>query len=166
MELMHRSTSGTPLTTTPLPIIIPASSVQTVRISAIATLPGTLQIKGARIRLHDGSTTEVLLPVIDDKERVKRDKRRSRMSMDVGKIKRSGTEARHSLQLDSRGKSEEDEGKWLECVVIEEQPLVWIKKSSLTHGTVMLYHGERCVTYWTDIGRARLTMTARPYASS
>lgn len=141
--LIHLSTSGVPLTASPLPIIIPASSVQTVRVSAIASQPGTLQIKGARVRLHDGSSTEILLPIIDDKEQVKRDKRRSRLSMDVGKVKRSGTEARHSLQLDSRSSAEHDEGKWLECVVIEEQPLVWIKKTSLTHGTVMLYHGER-----------------------
>lgn len=32
--------------------------------------------------------------------------------------------------------------KWLECKVVEEQPVVWIKKTSLTHGTVMLYNGE------------------------
>lgn len=72
------------------------------------------------------------------------------MSMDIGKVKRSGVEARHSLQLDGAGSQASDEGKWLECVVIEEQPLVWIKKTSLTHGTVMLYHGERsvgCSTY-------------------
>lgn len=132
-----------PLITSPLPIVIPASSVQTVRLTANASQPGLLQIKGAHIRLHDGSFTEILLPVIDDKEKVKRDKRQSRLSMDVGKTKRSGIEARHSMQLDPNISKEEDEGKWLECAVIEKQPLVWIKKSSLTHGTVMLYHGER-----------------------
>ena len=39
-------------------------------------------------------------------------------------------------------KSPEKGRKWLECLVVEEQPLLWIKQSSLTHGTVMLYHGE------------------------
>ena len=81
--------------------------------------------------------------MIDDKEKVKRDKRQSRMSMDVGKIKRSGTEARRSMLPDQIASTGEEEGRWLDCVVIEEQPLVWIKKTSLTHGTVMLYHGER-----------------------
>ena len=65
--------------------------------------------------------------------------------MDIGKVKRSGTEARHSMHIDQTGSKDESEGRWLECVVIEEQPLVWIKKTSLTHGTVMLYHGERLV---------------------
>lgn len=32
--------------------------------------------------------------------------------------------------------------RWLECSVVEAQPVVWIKKTSLTHGTVMLYDGE------------------------
>jgi hypothetical protein len=58
--------------------------------------------------------------------------------MEISKIKRSGVDARHRLPEEEMG----EEGKYLECEVVEEQPLVWIKKSSLTHGTVMLYHGE------------------------
>lgn len=60
-----------------------------------------------------------------------------------GKVKFSGLDARFSIQNGKAVESEEAEGKWLECEVVEEQPLVWIRKTSLTHGTVMLYHGER-----------------------
>lgn len=136
------STSGEPLTTSPLPLIIPALSVQTVRVAAIASTAGNLQIKGVALRLHDGSRTEVLLPVIDESEKRKQDKRKSRLSMEGGKVKRSGVDARLSLSTYGAEAEEEGEGKWLECVIIEEQPLVWIRKTSLTHGTVMLYHGE------------------------
>ena len=127
------------MTVYPIALTIAALSVRTVRIAAIATTPGTVQIRGINLRLPDGSRTEILLPVIDEGDKKKRDKRKSRMSMEIGKVKRTGVDARHSRQFDAE---EEEEGKWLECVVIEEQPLVWIKKSSLTHGTVMLYHGE------------------------
>lgn len=41
----------------------------------------------------------------------------------------------------------EEHENWLECMVVEEQPLLWIKKTSLTHGTVMLYNGERSVPH-------------------
>jgi alpha-D-ribose 1-methylphosphonate 5-phosphate C-P lyase len=58
--------------------------------------------------------------------------------MEISKTKRTGVDARHRVSEEEL----EEDGKWLECEVIEEQPLVWIKKSSLTHGTVMLYHGE------------------------
>jgi hypothetical protein len=140
-------TSGVPLATSPLPLIIPALSVQTVRVAAIASTPGILQIKGVALRLHDGSRTEILLPVIDASDKRQHDKRRSRMSMEIGKTKRSGTDARLSMRgAGPEGDEEEPEGKWLECVIIEEQPLVWIKKTSLTHGTVMLYHGETYVS--------------------
>lgn len=132
------STSGVPLTVSPIALTISALSVRTVRIAAIASSPGTVSIKGINLRLPDGSRTEILLPVIDEGEKMKRDKRKSRMSMEISKIKRSGVDARHRLPEEEMG----EEGKYLECEVIEEQPLVWIKKSSLTHGTVMLYHGE------------------------
>jgi hypothetical protein len=122
---------------------IAALSIRTLRIAAIASQTGTVQIKGINIGLPDGSKTEILLPVTDEGDKRKRDKRKSRISMEISKVKQMGVNARHSRQFDDE--VEEDEGRWLECVVIEEQPLVWIKKSSLTHGTVMLYHGETWV---------------------
>ena len=112
------------------------------------------------------------MPMVDTKARERREKRKSRMLSEVGKMKRSGLEARLSrLDLASPGEEEGSkrsstqsysgradttavsgeaeryrlvEGeKWLECRVVPEQPLLWVKKSSLTHGTVMLYDGEQ-----------------------
>jgi len=35
--------------------------------------------------------------------------------------------------------------KFLECKVVPEQPLLRIRRTSVTHGALMLYDGERCV---------------------
>ncbi|KAL7423194.1 hypothetical protein Q5752_002494 [Cryptotrichosporon argae] len=133
-------TSGVSVVTTPLSIILPASSVQTVRVSGQASSAGTLQIKGAALRLADGSHAEVLLPVYDAVMADKRDKRRSKALADAGKVKRQG--------LDARRKDADEDGaatveSWLTAEVVEEMPLLWIKTTSLSHGTVMLYDGER-----------------------
>jgi hypothetical protein len=36
--------------------------------------------------------------------------------------------------------------KFLECKVVPEQPLLRVRRTSLTHGAVMLYDGESYVT--------------------
>ena len=97
------------------------------------------------MRLPDGSSTDILLPMFNDADRQKRDKRRSRFVAESSKIKRQGADARWSITTPESARSsvQMDGGEmWLECKVVEEQPLVWIKKTSLTHGTVMLYNGE------------------------
>ncbi|KAK4685431.1 trafficking protein particle complex subunit 9, partial [Tremellales sp. Uapishka_1] len=134
-------TSGVPFVSAPLPLVLPASSVQTVRLAGIASSPGSLQIKGVTFRLHDGSSTDILLPVIDEEHKVKQDKRRSRVSAEASKIKKQGLEARYERRGSAGVKNSGGE-RWLECKVVEEQPLLWIKKTNLTHGTVMLYNGE------------------------
>ncbi|EIW73613.1 hypothetical protein TREMEDRAFT_26647, partial [Tremella mesenterica DSM 1558] len=140
-------TSGVHLITQPLPILLPPLSAQTVRVTCIAPQAGTLHLRGVGIRLHDGSHTEVLLPMMDDADLLKAQKRRSRMSAELSKTKRSGMEARLSVMLlegvkHGRKSSVSVPQKWLECTVVDEQPLLWIRSTSLTHGTIMLYHGE------------------------
>lgn len=138
-------TSGVGFTTNPLSINLPANSIQAIRITGVATSAGSLQIRGVSLRLADGSSAEFLLPLLNDTDRQKRDKRKSRLTADLSKAKKQGMEARWSMQSIP---SDESVEKWMECKVVEEQPLVWIKKTSLTHGTVMLYNGERLVYDW------------------
>ncbi|WRT67660.1 uncharacterized protein IL334_004632 [Kwoniella shivajii] len=141
-------TTGVPFITSPLPLTLPATSVQTVRVTGHSPVPGSMSVKGISIRLTDGSSTEILIPIIDSKEKDKRDKRKSRLKADLSKIKRQGIDARYALiekSKDAQRDSIEEGGKWLECKVVEELPLAWIKRTSLTHGTVMLYHGESSI---------------------
>lgn len=98
----------------------------------------------------DGSEAEFLLPVSEGVDATRDSKQRSQIRADAGKTKRQGLEARHSVVipsefLHSMPLAERDDCKWLECTVIESQPLLWIKKTSLSHGTVMLYDGEKSV---------------------
>jgi len=151
-------TSGVSFVTSPHPISLQPGAFQTIRLSGVASSPGALQVRGVKIRLQDGSCTDVLLPLVSDKERSKRDKRKSRLVADLSKSKRSGMEARWSMLSSSSRDTgsghrdstvetkvdsvQEGSERWLECNVVEAQPVVWIKKTSLTHGTVMLYDGE------------------------
>jgi hypothetical protein len=138
-------TSGAPFITTPLPLILPASSVQTVRVTGIAPNAGSLEIRGVNVRLVDGSTAEFLLPVVDSAEQKRDSKRRSRLLAETAKTKRQGLQARKSVQYptgEAPKSSNAPSHRWLQCQVVEEQPLLWIKRTSLTHGTVMLYNGE------------------------
>ncbi|WVQ96819.1 hypothetical protein IAU59_003926 [Kwoniella sp. CBS 9459] len=142
-------TSGVPFITSPLPLTLPGSSVQTVRVTGHSPSPGLMQIKGISIRLSDGASTEILIPIVDVAEKTKRDKRKSRIQTDLGKTKRQGLDARFAILDKLKEKEGEDQGlegaKWIECKVVDELPLAWIKRASLTHGTAMLYHGESSV---------------------
>ena len=146
---INGSTTGVSFVTNPHPIALASGGFQTVRLSGVATTPGSLEIRGVTLRLKDGSTTNVLLPSVSEKDQSKRDKRKSRVLADAAKSKRQGMEARWSMTSHGSGQFDLDRKasmsaatKWLECKVVEEQPVVWIKKTSLTHGTVMLYNGE------------------------
>lgn len=146
LELTVR-TSGAPLVTTPLPLILPASSVQTVRVTGQAPSAGSLQIRGVNVRLMDGSSAEFLLPVVDGEEQKREHKHRTRVLAEAMKTKRHGLDARNRASLAPSDPvppiPSEDNHRWLECSVVEEQPLLSIKKTSLSHGTIMLYNGER-----------------------
>jgi hypothetical protein len=142
-------TSGVSFTASPLSITLAPTAIRTVRVTGLAPQAGTLHVKGVSLRLPDGSSTEVMLPLVSDKDKEKEDKRRSRVSAEAGKVKKQGLDARRSMLVPQPISENTDvkqvqkpEPKWLECRVVQEQPLLWIKKTSLTHGTVMLYDGE------------------------
>ncbi|CAK9780718.1 unnamed protein product [Cutaneotrichosporon oleaginosum] len=141
-------TTGSPFMTNPLPLILPSSSVQTVRITGIAPAPGALQIRGVNIRLADGASAEFLVPVAEASGKNSDSKRRSAALVDLAKVKRQGLEARKSVVPGADvppALPVLDDRRWLECNVVEDQPLLWIKNTSLNHGTVMLYDGETSV---------------------
>lgn len=89
------------------------------------------------------------MPVVDAKGVERREKRRSRAQGEAGKMKRTGIEAGKGARGNGSAQGQREKGKlqegerWIECRVVHEQPLLWVKRSNLTHGTVMLYDGER-----------------------
>ncbi|ORX40220.1 transport protein Trs120 or TRAPPC9 TRAPP II complex subunit-domain-containing protein [Kockovaella imperatae] len=140
---MSLITAGIEFVVTPLSVSLAPQSIQSVRIVGIASTAGSLQIKGVRLRLGDGSACDILLPVVDDAERKRIVKHKSRAMMDFAKTKVQGLDARYTGTTEPEPPiTDPSSERWLECRVVDEQPLVWIKKSSLTHGTIMLYDGE------------------------
>ena len=140
-------TSGAAFNANSTSCTIPGLAIQTVRITGMSSKPGVLQIRGVSIRLPDGSSCDILLPMMNESSRQHQHKRHSRISAEVSKYKRHGLEARFPTAIDGvrdSGQVEEPtrDENWLQCKVFAEQPLVWIKTTSLTHGTIMLYDGE------------------------
>lgn len=143
-------TSGAPLHTQSYEVSIPALSIQTVRLSALAPSPGIVQIRGISLRLSDGSAADFYLPLLDDKECQKRERQRQKERIRCRDAKRSGMDRRTAWEeeiiMKEERMREEKENleslKWLECEVVEPLPLAWIKSTTLTHGMAMLHNGE------------------------
>lgn len=143
-------TSGVPLHSQSYEVSIPALSIQTVRLSALAPGPGIVQIRGISLRLSDGSAGDFYLPLLDVKECEKRERQCQKQRIRCRDAKRSGMDQRTAwekeIMMNEERVREEKENleslKWLECEVVAPLPLAWIKSTSLTHGMVMLYNGE------------------------
>jgi hypothetical protein len=139
------STSGVPFACDPLVTVIPPGSFHTVRLTGTPREPGTLVIRGCNIRLAGCRSREFILPVWDTAEEAKQHKA-ALLDTSRERIKETGLEAaprtsRGTSSLSNEGDLE-DSAKFLECVVVPEQPLLWMRSTSLTHGALMLYDGE------------------------
>ncbi|KAF8136381.1 transport protein Trs120 or TRAPPC9 TRAPP II complex subunit-domain-containing protein [Boletus edulis] len=128
-------------------IMIPANSIHAVTVSATAKKPGVLTVKGCTVHAFNGAPKRFFLPVSTEAEEEHQSRRHSMMLCESGRTKYSGLDARpwdkggkhftHSL-LPSKLKT-----RFLECVVVPEQPLLRLRWTSLTHAAVMLYNGEK-----------------------
>ncbi|KAG9019650.1 hypothetical protein FRB90_011996 [Tulasnella sp. 427] len=144
------STSGPALRAMPLSTIIPAESYRVLRINATATEPGVLTIRGIRAQLPGGIPQEFLLPLATDEEEKRADRRKSILDAEGLRTKVYGLAARPE-ERSKRRQSLVEAAKaappptqaFLTCKVVEEQPLLRIRRTTLSHGAVMLYDGER-----------------------
>jgi trafficking protein particle complex subunit 9 len=121
--------------------------------SGVASEAGTLTIRGVHAQLSGGISTEFLLPIQSAEEETKAEKRRSALNLEIGRVKYSGLEARELVRrrrvaekrLSSQPQKLQptiEESKFLTCKIVEEQPLLRVRKSNLTHGALMLFEGE------------------------
>ncbi len=90
---------------------------------------------------------EYILPLytIEEEQRLSR-KRRAILS-EIGRFKYSGPDCCPRTKVGKRKSVETDVGsfQFLECKVVPEQPLLRIRRASVTHGALMLYDGEKYV---------------------
>jgi trafficking protein particle complex subunit 9 len=131
-------------------VVIPANSFHTVSIIGKPLGTGNLVIRGCIVQAPGGGHREFVLPLSTDEEEDRLSRRRSAIECEIGRSKYSGLDSRpweRAAKRTSASISNKKSFRLLECKVVPEQPLLRIRRTSLTHGAVMLYNGEMLVRF-------------------
>jgi len=117
-----------------------------VVLSGRALETGVLTIRGCFVEAPGGTRREFTLPLLTDDEEERLYKKRSCLIGELGRTKYSGLE--WFLRQGSSGSTDlaigpKKDFRYLECKVIPQQPLLRIRRTSVTHGAIMLYNGEK-----------------------
>ncbi|KAI8877388.1 Trs120-domain-containing protein [Backusella circina FSU 941] len=133
LQSIMLSTSGIAFNAISTAVTIPANATVHVLLTGIPEETGELTIRGCLIRIIGFSEQEFLV----DSE-VKKD---SEMNDDFIKIKKQGLKAIKTNRKRETS-SEMRPIQFYQLSVIDDQPLLKIRKTSLLHGAVMLFEGE------------------------
>lgn len=151
-QVLPFSTSGITFDTKPLRVLIPANSLHEVVLSGKPLETGTLVIRGCRVQAPGGASREFTLPLSTDEEEERLSRKRSSLACETGRSKYSGIESfpweksrQRTSSQPTHSKPATSSFRFLECMVVPEQPLLRIRRTSVTHGAVMLYDGEMCI---------------------
>ncbi|KAI0054107.1 hypothetical protein FA95DRAFT_1591856 [Auriscalpium vulgare] len=149
LQKLSLSTSGVPFDSKPISVSIPAQSYHAIVIEGKPLESGILTVRGCRVQAPGGVSREFLLPLSTTEEEARMSQRRSAISCESGRSKYAGLESRPWSKAGKRISTVAEASlknfipRFLECKVVAEQPLLRIRWSSLTHGAVMLYDGEK-----------------------
>ncbi|KAG6814362.1 hypothetical protein H0H92_010948 [Tricholoma furcatifolium] len=109
---------------------------------------GTLVIRGCRVQAPGGAAREFIMPLMTNDEEQRLSRKKGSLACEMGRSKYSGIEsfpwvkARKRLSRPS-STTAKTSFQFLQCKVVPEQPFLRIRRSSLTHGALMLYNGEK-----------------------
>ncbi|RCI06824.1 hypothetical protein CU098_013039 [Rhizopus stolonifer] len=137
------STSGVDFSPIPAAATIPANDTLTIRLMGTPMETGSLVIRGCTIKITGFAEQEFL----NEKQRTEQVQEKENKVMSLVESKRhkySGLQALYkgpTLDIDSKNENSQ-ELLYEQINVIEDQPLLKIKSSSLLHGAVMLFEGE------------------------
>lgn len=159
MRTLLSSTSGVEFQSQHTSTTIPASSTHTVTLSGIALETGTLTIRGCFVQLPGGLAREFILPLPPSASASSNPRISATPSLkishspyDAERIKFTGLESNHLLrpsdQPERSGSGTNSviaPPRFLQYQVVPEQPLLRIRRSSIAHGSLMLYDGESYV---------------------
>ncbi|KAJ2931379.1 hypothetical protein H1R20_g5744, partial [Candolleomyces eurysporus] len=150
LEIQHLSlsTSGAQFETQPTRYVIPANSTIDAVLTGKPVETGTLTIRGCFVQAPGGLMREFILPLHTEQEEERITRKKNVLACEFGRYKYFGIESfpwhkagrRESKQLAATSISS---FKFLECKVVPEQPLLRIRRTTVTHGALMLYDGER-----------------------
>ncbi|KAI9313933.1 TRAPP II complex [Dichotomocladium elegans] len=141
------STSGVPFNAVQATATIPANGTYILRLTGTPEETGMLTVRGCIIKIVGFAEQEFLVDhgQVDQKVHKAKDskgKKDSESKNEITKLKHSGLSALQS----SRKRETSNELRpiqFYELSVIEDQPLLKIKSTSLLHDAVMLYEGEK-----------------------
>ena len=103
-------------------------------------------IRGCKIRISGCAEREFVVPFDDDID----DKREKNygLAIEREKMKTTGLgswQINPSAPIPALSIQQRGAMQFLECTVMQAQPLLRLKSTNLMHGAVMLYEGETCV---------------------
>ncbi|KAJ7155939.1 TRAPP II complex [Mycena crocata] len=148
IQSLSLSTSGTAFESKPVRVVLPATSFHVVKLSGKATDTGPLVIRGCFVQAPGGSKREFTLPISTGEEEERISRKRAALECEAGRSKYSGLDCFPWEKASKRASTQltvsntKTPPRFLEYVVVPEQPLLRIRRTSVTHGAVMMYNGE------------------------
>ncbi|QRV85843.1 transport protein particle subunit [Ceratobasidium sp. AG-Ba] len=142
VQSLSLSTTGVAIQTTPVSLLIPANSFHVKHIVCTPLEAGQLTIRGCIVQLPNSTPKEFTLPLASDALEASEEKRRSKRMDELVRVKASGLDARRRSTLFSAPPAANDKEEYVECRVVPQLPLLRVRRTSLTHGALMLYAGE------------------------
>ncbi|KAI6005920.1 TRAPP II complex [Pisolithus albus] len=128
-------------------IIIRPKSFYNIPVIGIPKEPGALVMKGCTIQAPNGAPQELLLPVSTESDACGQLRRQTMVRNEGERTKYAGLQAlpweTGEKRLTVTATPSKSEPRYLECVVVPQQPMLRVRRTSLTHGALMLYDGEK-----------------------
>lgn len=134
------STTGVQFAPDRLSTVVPPGSYHTVQLRGTPLEAGILVIRGCWVRLAGCAAREFLLPVWNSTEEAARQK--TELLNAQNRIKLTGLHGRPGHRAEIESPYDVKELTFIECTVVSELPMLWMRSTSLTHGALMLYDGE------------------------
>ncbi|KAL1721168.1 TRAPP II complex [Schizophyllum commune] len=151
LQSVSLSTSGVPFISQSSRAVIPASSYHRLVLSGKAAEPGMLTVRGCIVQAPGGAPCEFVIPVPSEESEERISRKKSALTCESGRAKHPGLGsqpwARPPIRTRAETKSARNSSpvQLLEFKVVPELPLMRIRRTSVMHGALMLYEGERSV---------------------
>ncbi|KAJ6630827.1 TRAPP II complex [Mycena sp. CBHHK59/15] len=148
IQSLSLSTSGVVFDSKPIRVVVPSTSFHVVTLSGKATQTGSLVIRGCFAQAPGGIKREFTLPLSTEEEEERISRKRGALECETGRSKYSGLDCFPWEKASKRPSSQltvsttKTSLRFLEYTVVPEQPLLRIRRTSVTHGAVMMYNGE------------------------
>lgn len=151
LQSVSLSMSGVPFISQSARVVIPAGSFHRLVLSGKGAEPGMLTVRGCIVQAPGGAPCEFVIPLPSEEQEERLSRKRSALACESGRFKHPGLACRPWVHPPVRTRAETKSARnsspvqLLEFKVVPELPLMRIRRTSVMHGALMLYEGERSV---------------------